>query len=112
MKTILHHYYFNTDSKENSAKYQALRETLEVTHAGKFFNVLASTKEHHRENSSEPVELSTEHFFNNQWNEEGKNGRRLFDWYEAIFPNKLIKAGHWLEITPEMTAIRNGTLVC
>ena len=113
MKTILHSYYFNINDPIDKSKYSELRKQLEVSHAGKFFNVVVDLSKHRRFfNETEEVELSTKFLFNNQWNEAGGGNCRLFDWYEAIFPNRNIKEGHWLEITPEMAAIRENTLTC
>jgi hypothetical protein len=114
MKTTLHHYYLHTDKADECKAYKQLREQLAVTHAGKFFNVLADTKHvDSRKTGAEEVDLETNFLFENQWNETTESGnRRLFDWYEAIYPNNKVKHGHWLEITPEMTAIREQTLTC
>jgi len=113
MKTILHHYYLCTDKPAEKTAYDKLKAQLNKSHAGKFFNVLANSK-HGRnyKNETEQVELDPTFLFANQWNEAGDKGRRLFDWYEAIYPNRQVKNGHWLEITPEMEAIREQTLTC
>lgn len=111
MKTTLHHYYFDTDNQAEHKEYEKLKKQLEVSH--KFFNVLADPRvSRDRQNKTETVELDPSFLFNNQWNEAGEKGRRLFDWYEAVYPDKKIKEGHWLEITPEMIAIREHTLKC
>jgi len=112
MKTILHHYYFILDNATKRGAYEALKARLNESHAGKFFNVLADTRNHERHNETEQVELDPTFLFTNQWNEAGGGNRRLFDWYEAIYPNRQVKNGHWLEITPEMEAIREQTLTC
>lgn len=118
MKTTLHRYYFDLDKPAEKEAYQALTAQLNVSHAGKFFNVLADTKrEFKASNTTETVELDTSCLFENQWNEEGAEGRRLFDWYEAIYynngrKNERIKGGHWLELTPEMEHARTHTLQC
>ena len=59
---------------------------------------------------SEDIELETSCLFSNQWNTAC--GKRVFDWYEAIYPNRKIKEGHYLDITDEMRQIRQTTLVC
>lgn len=116
MKTILHHYYLNTDDALERDAYWKLRHELEERFGGSFedkcFNVLADTRKSHNGAQTEEVELDTGFLFNNQWNEAGDGARRLFDWYEAIYRNREIKEGHWLEITPEMAAIRRETLTC
>lgn len=119
MKTVLHHYRLDMDKLADKEAYNNLRAQLEVSHAGKFFNVIADPKkDRNRGNETESVELETTHLFNNQWNETTESGnRRLFDWYEGIYynngrENKRIKEGHWLELTLEMEAIRRETLAC
>lgn len=122
MKTVLHHYCFDIREPDQKKAYGNLRQQLEQTHAGKFFNVLADPKKDRSraklgQHITEEVELETKFLFNNQWNEAGDNGRRLFDWYEGIYynegrKNKHLKGGHWLEQTPEMIAIRRDTLTC
>ena len=113
MKTILHHYYFSLDNATERGAYEALKAQLNESHAGKFFNVLADSKHGcNYKNETEQVDLDPTFLFANQWNEAGGKGRRLFDWYEAIYPNRQVKNGHWLEITPEMAAIREQTLTC
>lgn len=115
MKTIKHNYFYDVGLGNQSERedYQKLVEQLKISHAGKLFNVYPNGRESIGNNAAfETVELDPICLFNNQWNEAGKNGRRLFDWYEEIYPNKYIKAGYWLEITPEMQEIRDNTLTC
>lgn len=114
MKTTLHTYYFNVREPDQAAAYRALVEKLTgLGYRDRWHHVIADTKrDSYASNVSEEVELDTTHFFSNQWNKAGEKGRRLFDWYEGIFPNRDIKRGHWLEITPEMDALRKTTTVC
>jgi hypothetical protein len=62
------------------------------------------------------VELETDFLFDNQWNTSptatSENGLRVFDWSEAIYPNKRIKEGMWLDQTEEMKEIRHNTYKC
>ena len=50
--------------------------------------------------------------FDNQWNESGTDGRRLFDWYEAIYPNKNIKAGHFIRLNRTIINYRARVWKC
>jgi hypothetical protein len=56
------------------------------------------------------IDLETGFIFDNQWNTT--DGRRVFDWYESIVPNRRIKIGHYLTITPAMVEIRRNTFKC
>jgi hypothetical protein len=62
------------------------------------------------------VTLETKFLFTNQWNtaptETSDKGLRVFDWAEAIYPNKRIKEGQYLEVTKEMTDLLKNTLKC
>ena len=62
------------------------------------------------------IELETKFLFDDQWNTApnvcSASGLRVFDWAENIFPNAHVKSGHWLEITPEMTAARANRIKC
>lgn len=129
MKTIIHAYRFNLDTREgrqagDGEAYRAL--VAKLTDMGlRCFNVLGqdcwpaegrgrAAARKHRENiearSGQAITLETAHIFYNQWN--SAECGRVFDWYEAIYPNKNIKAGHWLEQTDEMVAVRRDTLKC
>jgi hypothetical protein len=61
--------------------------------------------------TTEEVEIDLAHVFDNQWNEAGEGGRRLFDHYEE-YTDRQFRRGHWLEITPEMAEARRVTLKC
>ena len=54
------------------------------------------------------VELELSNLFSNQWNT--KCGKRIFDWALDYNPN--LKRGHYLEITPEMVAVRENNVTC
>ena len=111
LKTKLHFYRF--DAKKDAARYRELHAQL--SDGRHFFNA-NSDPEDKRDDTPriEDVELETEHLFADQWNT--KDGRRVFDWYEGIIwvgeRKGDYRAGHWLEITPEMREIRRNTNVC
>jgi len=112
LKTEIVAYYLNIDSAEDAAAYEALLDKL-----GDFkncFNVHADARPGNRDRiKSGPIELETKCLFNNQWNTTEASGNlRVFDWYEGIYPNSRIKAGHYLVVTDEMQAIRDRTYSC
>lgn len=62
-----------------------------------------------RKNTYGEIELDENNISDNQWKcEQGC----VFDWYEEVLPNKLIKAGHYLDITQEMIDIRENNVKC
>lgn len=108
LKTTLHHYYFDTSKPEQKAQWEALRKKLKAS----------NPKQHHAwggeppklRNDSEEVEIETECVFDNQWN---TTTTRVFDWFlNYELQAKHIKRGHWLELTPELIAVREQTLKC
>lgn len=117
MKTIIHSYYFNLNNNSESQDYSDLVTRLSKTH--KKFHAIGDY--HYPNLDGAEIELKTQHIFDNQWNTApiGKytKGLRVFDWAEsAIFnnghENHSIKKGHYLDLTPEMIAIRKETLQC
>lgn len=113
MKTMLHWYYFESGDHPG---YLAMIERIKANADGRgpWMNCLAEPGKSNNpatRNSikSEEVELETTYLFDNQWN---GGSMRLFDWFEGVYPNRSMKSGHWLEITPEMAKIRRETLKC
>lgn len=114
IKTQLVAYWFNISNENEKLAYKDLCKTIKGLGLVKF-NCSASAREGSKHTSGE-VTLETNFLFDNQWNEQApsptEKGRRLFDWYEPIFPNKHFKAGYYLVPTPEMKAVRDTTLKC
>ena len=117
MRTIIHSYYFNLNNKSEEQDYSALVARLKKTH--KKFRAIGEY--YYPELNGAEIELEIQHIFDNQWNTApiGKHtkGLRVFDWAEsAIFndgrENRTVKKGHYLDLTPEMIAIRKETLQC
>jgi len=108
IKTKIHTYRFVIDTLEDRQAYYELKDKL--NDGRDWMNCLSMHGEKRLEFPSEDIELETEFLFSNQWNTAC--GKRVFDWYEAIYPNNKVKQGHWLEITEEMREIRRNTLVC
>jgi hypothetical protein len=118
MQTKLHSYWFNVGNATEKAEYDALSARLKADLGRDFFNVISTDKNRASGNGTGTIELDPTFLFSNQWNTTPDSpthpNARVFDWYEEFEPcgNKKIKSGHWLEITDEMRAIRQTTLVC
>jgi len=110
MKTVLHTYNFDLDNPAHREPYHQLKLKLEKTPGrGHKMHAIKPPGEA-RDYDPGEIELETEFLFENQWN---ANIGRVFDWWEEYVVNRpLIKRGHYLEITPEMVAIRRDTLKC
>lgn len=123
MKTKIHTYSLDLNRAEDREPYHQLKTRLSAeVKAGKrghCHNVISVPCHESRvwgdgvkaAESSGVLTLETEHLFGNQWN--SVEAGRVFDWYEGInVNNRLLKFGHWLEITPEMEAVRRETFAC
>lgn len=115
MKTInthIHYYHLDISKPAQAEAYAALVAELESTPGrGRWLNVFPTGKEDRAgpNGSQEQIVLDTGHLFNNQWNSDKG---RVFDWYEAVTPNKDIRRGHYLDITPSMVKARQARLCC
>lgn len=120
LKTRIHRYYMDVSNPAEKAKYADMVSRIKANGDGRGNWTKAIGDSKYRSDGAvlteaiEDVELETEHLFGNQWN---GTTERVFDWYEeAIYndgrENKTIKRGHWLEITPEMAAIRREVVTC
>jgi len=115
MKTTLHTYNYDTNNPKHfgpDGEWTKLAIMLE--HTPGRGHKMHSLKDKGFEPDPGEIELEPECLFQNQWN---SNVGRVFDWYEeAVFgPYREmanIKRGHYLDITPEMIAIRKNTLKC
>ena len=111
--TTLNYYRYDLAVAEEREAYENLREYLK-SEGLKCFNSISS--DHHAwykkisTLDKTVVGLETQHLFGNQWNTI--QGLRLFNWAEPIYPNKDIKEGQWLTITPEMKEIISKTTKC
>ena len=110
MKTTLIHYSINTDTREGLDEWSRLRDRM-TARGVKLFDVYdTGTFKPMPEDPAESVTLETDFVTNNQWNTT--DGRRVFDFYQGIVPNKKIKRGHYLDVTNEMRALRDNTHKC
>lgn len=108
-KTLPSHltgYHLNLDDPDEAARYKAIQQWRRAAGV-KLFDCIDG---HPAGGDDCDVELETDFVFDNQWNTT--DGRRVFDWYESIVPNKRIKIGHYLEITSKMVILRANTCKC
>ena len=120
LKAQLHYYRYNVIVPEERRAYEEMAKKIaanEPEARGKWMKCIPSfdkDKRGREDNTTEEVEVELEHIFDNQWNTKTM---QVFDWYEeAIYSagkeNKNIKRGHWLELTPELAAVRKATWKC
>jgi len=107
IKTYLHTYHLDVSKEEDRIEYEKIKINRMINNV-ELFNVIETRNKGTIE--SREVELETEFIFGNQWNT--KDGKRIFNWYEEIVPNKNIKKGHYLNIVPEMIEICEKTYKC
>lgn len=112
IQTRLHTYRFDVSDPEQKATYEALTDTLTDTPGrGHWMHSHGGGSHGPRGHEARHVELETAHPFSNQW--DTVDGCRVFDWAEdACLPNRNIKQGHYLDITPEMVELRQRRHVC
>jgi hypothetical protein len=113
IRTSLHFFQFNTQTPEGKTGYEALKERI-AANGPRGRRTRALSQKSDRRTGTIVVDIEPAHIFNNQWN---TTTERVFDWYEeAIFVNgreqKHIRRGHWLELTPELIALRTETVKC
>jgi hypothetical protein len=124
IKTRIHTYNFDTDTREGCEAYDKLCADRKRDGCPKIMVSFSVQGQGHwepfKDFSGATIELETDFLFYNQWNTVAgtfgsANGWRVFDWAEDAFPNhrrENIKRGHWLEQTEEMKEIRRKTLKC
>jgi hypothetical protein len=116
MKTALHYYRFDISKPEQRDAYNGMCKSLRKLGLVKIDSI---SSDHHAwySNKIKPlggqeIELDTAFVFDNQWNTAEPTNLRVFDWSEAIYPDRDIKEGMWLEQTEEMREIRKTQHVC
>ncbi len=104
-------YRFDTSKPEEAAQYHAMAKTL---YGRKCLSTYSSGKGPVYETpksgtQNHLVRIETKCIFGDQWNTDTA---RVFDWFECIFPNAHYKQGHYIELSPELLALRVDTLKC
>lgn len=120
IKTILHYYRFDIKNTAEKIAYNELREKLQEMGLTCFDSISANHSTFYSDLiaplDGKEIDLETKFLFNNQWNTApigiSVNGLRVFDWSEAIYTNRSIKQGMWLEQSAQMYAIRRDTSKC
>ena len=113
MQTRLTYYYLNVSKPDDRAEYLALLDRMaKDPDRGPVFCAWGSKWKAHPHNEVEEIELDTGHLFDNQWNEAGDKGRRLFEWYEEYVDNKNIHLGYVMDLTPEMLEAKRNRYRC
>lgn len=120
MKTIMHYYRFNLDKEDEKKEYKALCKKL-IGMGLKLFDSVSFNhskwyKEAIKPLDGQEIELETDYLFDNQWNTAScttsDDGLRVFDWAEAIYSNRDVREGQWLEQTDEMKEERRNRVKC
>lgn len=130
IRTQVHAYNFDISQPDQARAYEQLSARLKATQGrgGKMVS-LSSGEGHYwfiqqRLGLDAEVDLETAHLFSDQWNTapaEGQaSGLRVFDWAEDYSDARCggsaaplnVRRGHYLDITPEMIAVREDTLKC
>ena len=121
LKTKLHYYRFDISQLDQKKEYLKLKNLLESKGYKLFDSIGPDDYEWYKKIifllNNETIELETNYIFNNQWNTTpilniSEHGIRVMDWAEAIYPNRKIKEGYYLEMTSEMTNIRKVMTRC
>ena len=112
MKTKLHTFRIDTSKPEGRQEWDALKARLKADPGrGKWMEAMSAPGNRHDPEPGE-IELETDFLFGNQWNSDKG---RVFDFYSEVIYNygrrSPWRTGHYLDITPEMIAIRRETLV-
>lgn len=110
MKTTLTCYDFNISSPTEKESYLELTAKLKKTN-GKCFQVFPHPTGTRPPEGEINLDVSNiKNIWENQWNTTC--GFRVFDWYEAVNPNRDIKRGYYLDVTAEMKSLRDNLLRC
>jgi hypothetical protein len=124
LQTVIHCYYFDTNTPAGAAAWAQFRRQRIASGArihGPVFHTRGPGDLSSDNGATVTLDTGENHvnLFDNQWSASFPDGRaaRLFDWLlEAEHPRAGapagIKRGHWLELTPDMVALRQNTATC
>ncbi len=108
MKAQIKTYRFLIDKPDQKKAYQDLLKTIPTKNC---FSVYATTKnDDYPHNQIIDIEIDTKHLFDNQFNTIDR--KRLFDWFEGVYPNKNVKCGHFLINPTELNNLRSTRVAC
>lgn len=109
-KTTFHAYQFDLNNPEDKAAWNVLQDRLQAR-GSKVFQSWGGRPHYQPELDGRTLELDTKHIFDNQWN--AIPGGRVFDWARDYLPkSNMLVRGHYLDLTDEMTALRDRTFSC
>jgi hypothetical protein len=117
IQTTIFAYWFDISKPEEKQGYEVLVHSLKAQGLIVFDTINSKHYLGSFAQSGVSVNLSVKNVFGDQWNTEADNAdglknMRVFDWAETIYPNKHIKAGHYLIQTDEMKALRAHVFTC
>lgn len=117
IQTTIFTYRLDISKPEEKQRYEVLLHSLKAQGLRVFDTINGEHYIGSFAHGGVSVNLSVKNVFENQWNTEADNvdglkNRRVFDWAETIYPNKRIKAGHYLIQTDEMKALRAHVFTC
>ena len=110
LTTVLHTYRFDLATAEARDAYDKLRLSLKALGLRKLHVAVATTYALGVLDGRD-ILLDTDYLFSDQWNVI-RPAARLFDWFEAAWPNQDIKEGYWLEQTDDMRNARRVRHTC
>lgn len=137
LKTVLKSYYLHLDNEAESAQYAQIVSDMRTaniektssrspeTYNKKFADywkaMVPNRQDIPSKNANQPlvtrdVELDTEYLLSDQWNTapcfDSENGYRIYEWAEVTYPNRSIRVGYFLSITPEMREMQRNRYQC
>jgi len=100
----IHHFRLNIENPEESLQFEEIKADMKAR-GQKCFEVteIKYSKYWDIFKSRARVHIRTEHVFENQWNSDLG---RVHDFYLSVYPNKKIKNGYYLDLTPELLKLR------
>jgi hypothetical protein len=121
IKTKIHFYDFDIGKDADKGRYNALVRKLKGEGL-KLFDCISLQNHEQMESFNNKIKtlesrgtitLDPKYVFSNQWNTADDSfNLRVMEWKEEIYPNRDIKRGYWLEVTPEMRELQHNTFIC
>lgn len=109
----VHYYFLHLDRPDEAIEWDRMSAMLTARGYACFAVWAATKREHfHNHSTSDAVDIQTNWITNNQWNTAAPDNRRVFDWYRGLVPNEKIAQGHYLDLSPELLALRETVGTC